>query len=159
MAVSQICTRVPLFFHVSYISRELRQVARRASNSDESMTVMLYSSLERRPARLRQACYAFVRSFLLSRCSASGTSCEIVRPCLLLSIPVASLQDAQELFQMVMRLLGEEAALCLKNRDKRTGASKSGGTGGLLGLVDSTPKVGSCLCKSPHQPVHSPPCP
>ena len=54
---------------------------------------------------------------------------------------VASSQDAQELFQMVMRLLGEEAALCLKNRDKRTRAFQSGGTGGLLGLVDSTPKV------------------
>lgn len=55
--------------------------------------------------------------------------------------PCVVSQDAQELFQMVMRLLGEEAALCLKNSDRRTGNPKSGGTGGLLGLVDAAPKV------------------
>lgn len=64
-------------------------------------------------------------------------------------------QDAQELFQMVMRLLGEEAALCLKNRDKRTAESKSGGSGGLLGLLDPTLKVGSYPGQSPNQPVPS----
>lgn len=55
------------------------------------------------------------------------------------------MQDAQELFQMVMRLLGEEAALCLKNRDKtRRGEPTIGGARGLrdLGdLMDPRPKV------------------
>lgn len=60
---------------------------------------------------------------------------------------------------MVMRLLGEEAALCLKNRDKRTAESKSGGSGGLLGLLDPTLKVGSYPGQSPNQPVHLSPNP
>ena len=55
-------------------------------------------------------------------------------------------QDAQELFQMVMRLLGEEAAECLKNQDKsRRGAPEIGGAGGLQGLLDLAVKVGACL--------------
>ncbi|CAM9302105.1 unnamed protein product [Scytosiphon promiscuus] len=62
-------------------------------------------------------------------------------------------QDAQELFQMVMRLLGEEAALCLKNRDKtRRGEPTVGGAGGLRGfkdLMDQRPKVCRDLPENP----------
>jgi len=45
---------------------------------------------------------------------------------------------------MVMRLLGEEAAMCLKNQDKtRGGMPEIGGAGGLQMLLDldSTSKV------------------
>lgn len=46
---------------------------------------------------------------------------------------------------MVMRLLGEEAALCLKNRDKtRKGEPVVGGARGLhdlMGFMDPRPKV------------------
>ncbi|CAN0000383.1 unnamed protein product, partial [Ectocarpus sp. 12 AP-2014] len=53
-------------------------------------------------------------------------------------------QDAQELFQMVMRLVGEEAALCLKNRStsstSRTSAPGIGITGGFADLMDTASK-------------------
>ncbi|CAN0494142.1 unnamed protein product, partial [Ectocarpus sp. 12 AP-2014] len=54
-------------------------------------------------------------------------------------------QDAQELFQMVMRLVGEEAALCLKNRStsstSRTPTPGIGITGGFADLMDTASKV------------------
>ncbi|CAM9503029.1 unnamed protein product [Ectocarpus sp. 12 AP-2014] len=53
-------------------------------------------------------------------------------------------QDAQELFQMVMRLVGEEAALCLKNRStsstSRTPTPGIGITGGFADLMDTASK-------------------
>ncbi|CAB1113086.1 unnamed protein product [Ectocarpus sp. CCAP 1310/34] len=53
-------------------------------------------------------------------------------------------QDAQELFQMVMRLVGEEAALCLKKRStsstSRTTAPGIRITGGFADLMDTASK-------------------
>lgn len=50
------------------------------------------------------------------------------------------MQDAQELFQMVMRLVGEEAAVCLKNRDKENLVRMSE-IDGAGGFADLNPEV------------------
>ncbi|CBJ27154.1 conserved unknown protein [Ectocarpus siliculosus] len=65
-------------------------------------------------------------------------------------------QDAQELFQMVMRLVGEEAALCIKNRStsstSRTSAPGIRITGGFADLMDTASKEG-VLKNLPENPL------
>ncbi|CAN0035702.1 unnamed protein product, partial [Ectocarpus fasciculatus] len=66
-------------------------------------------------------------------------------------------QDAQELFQMVMRLVGEEAALCLKNRSRtsnnRRFAPGMGITGGFADLTDTASKEDGVLKNLPENPL------